>query len=73
MITQLLPPDTDTYMLGVTTVSFDIFVLECYVTLCYGGRLILADDAATADVGILSKLIIDEHVNTIQFTPPHGL
>lgn len=68
-IHRIEPFGTDTHMLGVTTVSFDIFVLECYVTLCYGGRLILADDAATADVGILSKLITDEHVNTIQFTP----
>ena len=68
-INRMEPFDADTRMLGVTTVSFDIFVLECYVTLCFGGSLILADDMQTADVGELSKCMVDEKVNVIQFTP----
>lgn len=61
--------NTDSCMLGVTTVSFDIFALECYVTLCYGGKLIFADDETVNDIGELSKLIRNEGVDIIQFTP----
>ncbi len=68
-IHRIEPFDETSSMLGVTTISFDIFVLECYVTLCYGGKLILANDTEVSDVGELAKLIRDAGVNRIQFTP----
>lgn len=61
--------DQNTVMLGVTTVSFDIFVLESYVTLCTGGKLVLATEEEVQDVLRLAELIFENHVNMVQFTP----
>ncbi|QSX05657.1 amino acid adenylation domain-containing protein [Sedimentibacter sp. zth1] len=61
--------DSTSCVLGVTTISFDIFALECFVTLCYGGKLILANENQIQNVEELAKLIVETGVNIVQFTP----
>lgn len=55
--------------LGLTTISFDIFVLEVFVTLLRGGTLVLANEAQQQDPTALANLIAEQKVNVVQTTP----
>ncbi len=56
-------------VLGLTTISFDIFVLEVFLTLVSGGTLVLAGETAQRDPGELAGLIRASGVNVVQATP----
>ncbi|MCO4752891.1 MAG: amino acid adenylation domain-containing protein [Bacteriovoracaceae bacterium] len=60
--------DSDT-LLAVTTLSFDIAVLELYLPLISGGQLIVASKEATMDGKELVKLIKEHNVTIMQATP----
>jgi len=53
----------------LTTVSFDIFVLEVLVPLALGGVVVLADEREQLDLGALAILLRRHRVNTLQLTP----
>ncbi|MCY7295208.1 non-ribosomal peptide synthetase/type I polyketide synthase [Alteromonas sp. a30] len=55
--------------LGLTTVSFDIFVLEVFVTLLRGGTLVLASEAQQQNPSALAEVIAEQNVNVVQITP----
>ncbi|MBU2985630.1 amino acid adenylation domain-containing protein [Saccharophagus degradans] len=60
----------DAVTLGLTTVSFDIFVLEVFVTLSQlGGCLVLASEQEQLDPSACSKRIVEDKVNVVQMTP----
>jgi amino acid adenylation domain-containing protein len=61
----------ETKMLGLTTVSFDIFVLESLLPLLKGYQIVLAGSADQKDAYALRKLIKDQGVNALQITPSH--
>ncbi|MFF0817410.1 amino acid adenylation domain-containing protein [Rhodococcus sp. NPDC003318] len=61
--------DSDTRLLAVTTLSFDIAVLELFVPLCAGGTVILADDDAARDPAAVAALLSAESVTAVQATP----
>ncbi|MFC4080505.1 non-ribosomal peptide synthetase [Amycolatopsis samaneae] len=56
-------------LLAVTTVSFDIHVLELYVPLLAGAGVVLAEDAAVRDPAAVAELIDRFGVTTMQATP----
>lgn len=56
-------------MLCVTTISFDIFVLETLLPLIEGYRVVLASREEQTDMAALAKLIQSQGVNTLQMTP----
>jgi amino acid adenylation domain-containing protein len=56
-------------LLAVTTISFDIAVLELYLPLSVGARIVLADEAMTRDAAALMQTLIDEHITLMQATP----
>ncbi|MFD1811371.1 amino acid adenylation domain-containing protein [Rhodococcus gannanensis] len=58
-----------TRLLAVTTLSFDIAVLELFVPLCQGGTVVLADEDAARDPAALAALIASESVTAMQATP----
>ncbi len=58
-----------TKMLSVTTISFDIFVLESFVPLCSGSTVVLASEKQASDVEEMCSLIRNSEVNMAQFTP----
>lgn len=58
-----------TVMLAVTTVSFDIAVLELFAPLIAGGRVVLASNAEIQDPRALAGLIDRHGVNVLQATP----
>jgi len=55
--------------LGLTTISFDIFVLEVFLTLVRGGTLVLADESEQRDPQALLRLVRRHGVTVMQATP----
>lgn len=58
-----------TKLLAVTTLSFDIAVLELYLPLISGGTLVLANKFESIDGEELNNLIQSKNVNMMQATP----
>ncbi|AGN70717.1 hypothetical protein B2K_39560 [Paenibacillus mucilaginosus K02] len=56
-------------MLGITTVSFDIFVTESWVPLACGMKIVLAGEAEQEDAGLLAELLEQQPVQMLQTTP----
>ena len=64
-----LNPSQQLVTLGVTSIVFDIFVLEFYLTLMKGGRLVLASEQQRQTPSELIKLIRETRTNLVQLTP----
>ncbi len=56
-------------LLAVTTLSFDISVLELFLPLSVGGRVVIAPQRSIADGQQLKKLIAELHITVMQATP----
>ncbi len=54
---------------ALTTVSFDIFVLETLLPLCVGMRVVIADENEQMDPRLISRLVIDNNIEMLQMTP----
>ena len=59
----------DDSLLAVTTLSFDIAVLELFLPLATGSRLVLAERADALDGGRLSSMLSSESITVMQATP----
>ncbi|MFT6265595.1 MAG: amino acid adenylation domain-containing protein [Oleiphilaceae bacterium] len=56
-------------LLAITTLSFDIAVLELYLPLVVGGRTVIASDDAVMDGDDLKDLIQEHEISVMQATP----
>lgn len=56
-------------VLGSTTISFDISVLELFLPLVTGAQLVLADAEEVGAANKLAKLIADQQITLLQGTP----
>ena len=56
-------------LLAVTTLSFDISVLELLLPLSVGGSLVIASNEAILDAVEFIKLLTEHEVDTLQATP----
>ncbi|GLH79077.1 non-ribosomal peptide synthetase [Bradyrhizobium sp. SSBR45G] len=56
-------------VLGLTSLSFDIAVLELWLPLANGARIVLADRAAAHDPALLRAIVAEHGVTMIQATP----
>ncbi|MED2795921.1 amino acid adenylation domain-containing protein, partial [Bacillus wiedmannii] len=61
--------EKDMRMLSLTSISFDIFVLETIFSLVKGLRVVIASSQQQLDIQELDKLIKENSVNIIQSTP----
>jgi amino acid adenylation domain-containing protein/non-ribosomal peptide synthase protein (TIGR01720 family) len=68
-IKRALPFNEDTVMLCITTIAFDIFVLETFASLILGCKVVIADEAEQINPDLLADLIVNYHVTAIQMTP----
>jgi len=59
----------DDVLLAVTTISFDISVLELYLPLMRGARVVVAGSGEIADGRRLAQRIVSEGVTVMQATP----
>ncbi len=56
-------------ILALTTISFDIFVLETLLPLLQGLRIVIADERQQLDINLLEELIVKSGVDMLQATP----
>lgn len=56
-------------MLAVTTLSFDISILELFLPLMTGGRVVLVERADVMEGGRLAQIIADQAITCMQATP----
>ncbi|MEM7453213.1 MAG: amino acid adenylation domain-containing protein [Planctomycetota bacterium] len=61
--------EQDDSVLAVTTLSFDIAVLELYLPTISGGRTVVADSKTAADGAALARFIEDHDISHMQATP----
>jgi len=59
----------DEVILGITTVSFDIFVLETWLPLCLGLKIVLTSQKEQLNVNSILDIIVNKNITTIQMTP----
>ncbi|ERM15997.1 non-ribosomal peptide synthetase [Brevibacillus laterosporus] len=68
-ITEKLAFTEGKSILALTTISFDIFVLETLVPLTQGMRVVVATEAQQRDPKLLNELIKVQNINSLQLTP----
>ncbi|HEX2926726.1 MAG TPA: amino acid adenylation domain-containing protein [Ruminiclostridium sp.] len=56
-------------ILGLTTVSFDIFALETFIPLAKGMKIVIADEEEQMDSNLLGTLLRKNKVDMVQMTP----
>lgn len=61
--------NADNNIVSITTISFDIFGLEIWLTLIIGATLVLASEHEQIDAKLLNELCIKNNVDVIQTTP----
>ncbi len=68
-MTNIINFSQEKAIVSVTTISFDIFVLESLLPLQKGLKVVLANETEQTDVSSFNKLCIKNNVNIIQTTP----
>ena len=66
---ELIDFNKNKTMVSVTTICFDIFGLELWCSLCFGLKLVIANEEEQNSPELLNKLCLDNNVNIIQTTP----
>ncbi|MDK1288851.1 non-ribosomal peptide synthase/polyketide synthase [Pseudoalteromonas umbrosa] len=66
---RLADLDQNTKWLAVTTLSFDIAMLELFAPLLAGGQIVVADEFAKRDPLNLIRIIESHKINIMQATP----
>ena len=61
--------NSDKVIVSVTTISFDIFVLESLLPLQRGLKIVVANENEQNDIKLFNSLCIKNNVNIIQTTP----
>ena len=57
--------------LAITTIGFDISVLELFLPLCRGARVVLASREEAREAARLCRLIVSSGADSMQATPSH--
>jgi amino acid adenylation domain-containing protein len=65
----LFPLQTKSCWVAVTSCSFDISILELFLPLTLGARLVLANEADARDAARLAKLLMRSGADHLQATP----
>ena len=64
-----LPIDTNSVLVAITPLSFDISVLELFHPLVSGGRVVIAPATAASDPDLLANLLVRTGATHLQATP----
>jgi amino acid adenylation domain-containing protein len=66
---KLIDLKTDDTMLAVTTISFDIAVLELFLPLMVGAKVVIANSQSSYNVDTLVEALNQNDINVMQATP----
>ncbi len=61
----------DDHHLAVTTVAFDISIVELFLPLCHGAQVVVASESDARDPAALCELIQRRQITSMQATPSH--
>lgn len=64
-----IPLTSKDRLLSITTLSFDISIMELFAPLIVGATVILGNHRIQIDMALLKSTIINRHVTTMQATP----
>ncbi len=68
-LTEEIDFNSEKTILALTTISFDIFVLETLLPLSKGLKIVIADENQQRDSKLLNEVIENNHVDMLQITP----
>lgn len=68
-VPKLTSIDSNTIIGCFTNTTFDIFILESIASLYSGARVVMGDNATCDNVKLLVQSIVNNKINTLQFTP----
>ncbi len=68
-VADRVPLTASDVLLAVTTISFDISVLELFAPLLVGGRVAIAERSEAVDGEALAARLAEEHATVMQATP----
>ncbi|MEA3357188.1 MAG: amino acid adenylation domain-containing protein, partial [Patescibacteria group bacterium] len=68
-VTDVIPFRNQNRIVALTTISFDIFVLETFLPLNKGATVVLADETQQKNIQKLGQLIVNQKVDRLQITP----
>lgn len=68
-MTKQINFSSDKVMVSLTTICFDIFVLELWCSLTHGLRVIIANELEQKDVTAFNTLCLNNNVSMLQTTP----
>lgn len=68
-VTKRIGFSKDSSILALTTISFDIFVLETLLPLTQGLKVVIADEEQQKDARLLKELILRSDIDMLQMTP----
>lgn len=66
-----LKNDEETTTITLTSLGFDVSMLEVAMPVTTGGKIVIADDVYTIEYNTLLKYIIDNNVTILQGTPTY--
>lgn len=61
----------DDHHLAVTTVAFDISIVELFLPLCHGAQVVVVSESDARDPAALCELIQRRQITSMQATPSH--
>ncbi len=68
-MSEIIPFEAGKTILALTTISFDIFVLETLLPLSCGLAIVVADESLQNDPDLLAQIITSNQVDMLQLTP----
>ena len=70
-LNQRVKVDQADVWLALTSICFDISVLEIFWTLCSGASIVISPDSSSLELDEVAFLIEEYNVSSIQITPSH--
>lgn len=68
-VTEIIDFSDNKSILALTSISFDIHVLETLLAICAGNKIIIANEETQRDSSLLNRFIIDNKIDLLQITP----
>lgn len=68
-VSDIIQANENDVFLAITSFGFDVSVLDCYLPLAIGAKIILADESSRKDPEKIINLLVEHRVTAMQATP----